>query len=596
MDYSDEEGLIMARIMVQIYEQATTKGVAFLMKHAEHYKQFAQKAYNEYQFGQQYPFEKGMKIFGSKGKEAAVTELDQLHRRVCFTPVDVSTLTKEERIKAQIAIMLLTQKSSGEVKGRCVYNGKQTRNWLSREDTTSPTVLQEGLFITGTIDAKEGRDMMSSDIPNAFIQAKVPADKTANERIIMKITGRMIDYLIEIAPDVYSKYVVYENGKRVLYVQVLRALYGMLISAILWYNKLRKDLEEIGFDFNPYDPCIANRIVKKKQQTVRFHVDDLLSSHVNTRVNDLFLKWLIHKYGEHGKVKSTRGKVHEFLGMTLDFRTKGKMIVDMTKYMKNMYEDFEKKYVLNGTMSTPAGSDLFVHDDTSPKLDAAMREDFHTFTAKGLFACKRARPDTATVISVLSTRVRNPTVNDWKKLVRYMKYVKKTWKDVLTLSADDLHVVKWYVDASFAVHPDFKSHSGAIMTMGEGTTQSVCSKQKLNTRSSTIAELVSCDDAITKILWTRLFMEAQGYEIKENILYQDNKSTIVLIENGRKSAGKRTRAINIRYFFINDQIEKGHVSVKYCPTKEMWADPMTKPLQGSEFQLGADRLMGRTKT
>ena len=118
----------------------------------------------------------------------------------------------------------------------------------------------------------------------------------------------------------------------------------------------------------------------------------------------------------------------------------------------------------------------------------------------------------------------------------------------------------------------------------------------LNTRSSTIAELVSCDDAITKILRTRLFMEAQGYEIKENILYQDNKSTIVLIENGRRSAGKRTRAINIRYFFINDQIEKGHVSVKYCPTKEMWADPMTKPLQGSEFQLGADRLMGRTKT
>ena len=146
-----------------------------------------------------------------------------------------------------------------------------------------------------------------------------------------------------------------------------------------------------------------------------------------------------------------------------------------------MFEDFEKKYVLNGTMSTPAGSDLFVQDKTSPKLDAAMREDFHTFTAKGLFACKRAIPDTATMISVLSTRVQNPTVSNWKKLVRYMKYVKKTWKDVLTLSADNLYVLKWYADASFAVHPDFKSHSGAVMTLGEGTMQSICSKQKLNT-------------------------------------------------------------------------------------------------------------------
>ena len=176
-----------------------------------------------------------------------------------------------------------------------------------------------------------------------------------------------------------------------------------------------------------------------------------------------------------------------------------------------------------------------------------------------------------------------------------MQYVKRTWKDVLTLSADSLNVIKWYVDASFAVHPDFRSHTGMVMTFGEGAVQAGSLKQKINTRSSTKSELVSCDDGITKILWTRLFVEAQGYRITENILYQDNKSTILLVENGRKSAGKRSRALNIRYFFITDQQEKGYVKVKYCPTKQMWADPMTKPLQGSDFKIGADRLMGRTK-
>ena len=75
--------------------------------------------------------------------------------------------------------------------------------------------------------------------------------------------------------------------------------------------------------------------------------------------------------------------------------------------------------------------------------------------------------------------------------------------------------------------------------------QAITSKQKLNTRSSTEAELVACDDVITKILWTRLFMKSQGYEIEQNILFQDNKSTILLVENGKKSAGKRSRAINI---------------------------------------------------
>ena len=165
-----------------------------------------------------------------------------------------------------------------------------------------------------------------------------------------------------------------------------------------------------------------------------------------------------------------------------------------------------------------------------------------------------------------------------------MQYVKCTVNNVLTLSADNLHVLKWYVDASFGVHPDFKSHTGGVMTMGEGTIQSVSSKQKLNTRSSCEAELVGCDDVATKILWTRLFTEEQGYKIKQNILYQDNKSTILLLENGKQSSGKRTRALNIRYFFLADQCEKGHIEVEYCPTKEMWTDPMTKPLQGQDFK------------
>ena len=92
--------------------------------------------------------------------------------------------------------------------------------------------------MTATVDAKEERDVMSTDLPNAFIQAEVPKDKKKkSERIIMKITGKLVDVLISIAPEVYSGYVVYENGKKVIYVVVLQALYGMLISALLWYKK-----------------------------------------------------------------------------------------------------------------------------------------------------------------------------------------------------------------------------------------------------------------------------------------------------------------------------------------------------------------------
>jgi hypothetical protein len=117
--------------------------------------------------------------------------------------------------------------------------------------------------------------------------------------------------------------VVLENQKKVLYIEVLKAIYSMLEAALLWYKTFRKDLEDIGFIFNPYDPCVANKKVQGLQQTVLFHVDDLKSSHKMKLVNDRFEKWLNSKYGNHGKVTVTRGKVHNYLGMELDYRKRG---------------------------------------------------------------------------------------------------------------------------------------------------------------------------------------------------------------------------------------------------------------------------------
>jgi len=219
-------------------------------------------------------------------------------------------------------------------------------------------------------------------------------------------------------------------------------------------------------------------------------------------------------------------------------------------------------------------------------------EMFHTTTAQGLFVSKRACPDIQPTIAVLCTRVKDPTEDDWDKLVRLLKYLNGTRNDILTISAEDLRVIKWYVDVAFAVHPDFKSHTGGVLTLGQGAIQGISRKQKLNTRSSTEAELVGADDCSVPLIWTMLFMEAQGYDIKKNILYQDNQSTILLEKNGKKSSSKRTRALNIRYFYLTDQIKKGYVHVVYCPTGEMWADFMSKPLQGKLFQKFRKMIMG----
>ena len=263
------------------------------------------------------------------------------------------------------------------------------------------------------------------------------------------------------------------------------------------------------------------------------------------------------------------------MGMTIDFSRKDKVKIRMDEYVDRMLEEFPVKFKESEKQDTPASTTL-LEPGKGSILDQKRHEIFHSYVAKCLFLSKRARLDIAPTVAILASRVQEPKQGDWNRLVRLMRYIHSTKGWHLSLSAEDLRVMKWFIDASFACHPDFKSHTGMTMTMGEGAMQIMTRKQKLNSRSSTEAELIGVDDAITQVLWTKLFMEAQGYPINKNVIYQDNKSSILLETNGKKSAGRRSRALNIRYFFVTDQVELGNVTIEYMPTDEMWADYMTQ--------------------
>ena len=195
-------------------------------------------------------------------------------------------------------------------------------------------------------------------------------------------------------------------------------------------------------------------------------------------------------------------------------------------------------------------------------------------------------------IAFFTTRVRAPDVDDYRKLGHFIEYLRGTVDLPLILGADSSGVLKWYVDASFAVHPNMQGHTGGGLTMGRGFSIISSTKHKLNTRSSTESELIGGDDMMPQVLWKQYFLKSQGYKVNDNIVFQDNKSTMLLERNGKASSSKRTKHINLRYFFITDKISKGEVRVEWCPTKDMMADFMTKPLQGSAFRKFRDLIMG----
>ena len=117
----------------------------------------------------------------------------------------------------------------------------------------------------------------------------------------------------------------------------------------------------------------------------------------------------------------------------------------------------------------------------------------------------------------------------------------------LILSIDKNGIIEWWIDTSFVVHEDMKSRSGIYMSLGSGAVYATSVKQKLNTVSMKEFELVRVADGMPKMLWKRMFIETQGYNVEDVYVYQDNQSNILLENNGMKSVGKKSRNIRIKY-------------------------------------------------
>jgi hypothetical protein len=524
----------------------------------------------------QYNVKKGLKIFGQAGADAVVEEMKQLHDRAVIQPRLANMLTCEEKRNSLQYLMFLKQKRCGRIKGRGCADGRKQRIYKTKEETSAPTVSVESLFLSCVIDAKERRKVVTCDIPGAFMQADI------DEVIHVRLEGPLAQLLTKVDPELYTQYLSQENGKDVMYVKLAKALYGTLQAALLFWKDLSSYLISEGFELNPYDSCVANKMIDGAQCTVLWHVDDLKLSHIAQQVLEELIARLNSRYGELAPLTITRGTKHDYLGMTLDFSVPGEVTIRMDEYVSDLLEDAPAD--MAGTAVTPAGDHLFQISMNPEYLGDSASELFHTFTAKLLFLCKRARPELQTAIAFLTTRVKHPDTDDYGKLSRVIKYLRGAPDLALTLEGDNAHVIKWWVDASFAVHEDMKSHTGGTLSLGKGSVYSASTRQKLNTTSSTEAELVAVDDVMPLILWTRYFLAAQGYDVKENKVFQDNQSAILLEKNGRRSSSRRTRHINIRYFFVTDRIQAKELMVEYCPTGEMLADMFTKPLQGSLFR------------
>eukprot|EP00957_Ditylum_brightwellii_P152089 11580058-Ditylum_brightwellii.AAC.1 len=150
---------------------------------------------------------------------------------------------------------------------------------------------------------------------------------------------------------------------------MITALYGILVSLILFYKKFRKDTEKVRFKVNPYNICIINHVISGSKPTISSHVDDIKASHVDSKVNNQLHEWSEAKYGRdlNSHVKVTRGKCHDYLRMILAYSKPGALRVDMRHYIKGMMEEFPD--LVKATKVRTWDEHSFKADNSKPKLD-----------------------------------------------------------------------------------------------------------------------------------------------------------------------------------------------------------------------------------
>ena len=524
----------------------------------------------------------GIDKLGDEAVLSVVKEMLQLHEKDAWRGVHIDKLTPEEAKLIITSRTFLKDKYTAQgvfdkLKARLVAGGHLQDREIY-DNGSSPTVSTQSAFMIAAIAAAEGRAVATIDVEGAFINSFIP---DSSPPILVRLGKYETEVLCHIDPS-YKEFVL-SNGTMV--VKLNRALYGCVESAKIWYDTLSRDLEALGFKRNPMDMCVFNRSEDGgKQTTICVHVDDMKITAPSEHTIDQLIADLGKKYP---KLTIKRGQVLDYLGMTFDYTQAGKVKVTMSGYIKELMmfcEDIE------GETSTPAASDLFTVKKNAKALDKEGREYFHSVTAKLLYLGKRVRPDILTAVSFLSKRVQSPTDDDMRKLCRVIRYIRGTKDKGICLEADKYLSILAYVDASYGVHEDFKSHTGSVIGIGKGPIYAKSSGQKLNTKSSAEAELVGLSDSVGQVIWTRNFLLEQGYQVAPATVYQDNQAAIALVKNG-KSNSHRTRHIAIRYFFIKDRVDSKEIRIEYMRTGDMLADILTKPLQGDLFRRLRDMLL-----
>ena len=466
-------------------------------------------------------------------------------------------------------VLKIKRGSDGEIikyKARLVAKGFSQRHGIDYNHTFAPTVKLSAVRMLLTIAALEKLQVRHLDIKTAYLYGDL------DEEIYMKL------------PEWYERK---QSTESVL--QLVRGLYGLKQAGRQWNKKISNSLKEAGFEKSDQEPCIFIKLLDEKHIIIAIFVDDIIIAANNDKLIEEVKNFLALYYqlNDEGELTWYTG-----IKITRDFNGR-RFYLSQPQYIKDMVDTFGLRDAK--ICDTPMEGGTVDHENMLyDEKDETQREWLRrnpSLYRRGvgtlMFLMVATRPELAFSVSTVSRYLDRHSPTAWKVVKRIMRYLKGTPNYGLILGAsegqDDM-TLKAYFDADWAGDLETrKSTSGYIILLNDSAISWKCERQPVVALSTTEAELIATTSGGKEVIALRRLLKDMGHEqVDATTVYEDNQGCIYLMHNDLKN--KRTKHIDIKYFWLKQQIDEKKVELLFCPTQEMIADIMTKSLPRESFQ------------
>jgi len=513
--------------------------------------------------------------------DAINSELQQMLTYKVWQYVHKSDLSTEQKRSLIPSSIFIKEKlnASGvfeKVKARIVAGGHRQKR--DSHDVYSPTADITTLFTVIHLSIIMKHHIRTIDIRAAYLHADID-----NNNTYMALPKALTPMLIKL--DESAKEFVGDDNT--VCVKLNKALYGLIQSAKLWNELITKVLTKHEFKTqNNIDHCLFVKHDAAGLKIVVLTVDDLFISS-NTLEGLVYIENIMRKHFKDIVVQNIdKHNNISHLGLNINYDLQqGIVKITQPKYIHQLCHDSDT--VLDTSVTYPILPSDIEADNKSVPHDADENVDTTEYLStlhRLMYLATRSRPDILFATTYLSTKSHKPKRRHMTALSRIISYVSNTQNLALTYKSDPLHPVT-YIDASFNLHDDAKSHTGAIFKLSadSGAVIAKSSKQKTVTDSSAGAELIALQHSVKRATWLRAVIQFITQSSHDMIIMQDNQSAIKLTTTDAPTRSGKGKWLNLRFNYIKNLCEEGEIIIEYSPTDEMIADFMTKPIVGSAF-------------